>query len=202
MFTKEYLIVDNFHGVGFLWIMQGWRLCAWEVLKEIVPHSLELKERIPYPVRLDEVPCKERLLKEKKGRKSIASVAQLQLELQRWRLQQWCHTQYWITLLPLAMASSSVWLCGCGMWQVGQLQIQLMPKPSRWWRERLVQLPLQRLAGARQQGGREASRQLAQDILSLWSFLLLPPQLVLSYYAAKNRNDVDSDSDSDVAKST
>lgn len=40
------------------------------------------------------------------------------------------------------------------MWQVGQLQIQLMPKPSRWRRERLVQLPLQRLAGARQRGGR------------------------------------------------
>lgn len=116
MLTKEYLIADNFHAVGFLWIMQGWRLSAWEVLKEIVPHSLELKERIPYPVRLDEVPCKERLLKEKKGRKSIASVAQLQLELQRWRLQQWCHTQYWITLLPLAMASSGVWLWHVASW--------------------------------------------------------------------------------------
>lgn len=66
MFTKEYLIADNFQGVGFLWIIQGWRLPAWEVLKEIVPHSLDLKERIPYRLRPDEVPCKERLLKEKK----------------------------------------------------------------------------------------------------------------------------------------
>lgn len=68
--------------------------------------------------------------------------------------------------------ASGVWLCGSGMWQVGQLQIQVMPKPSRWWRERLVQLPLQRLAGARQQGGREASRQLARHFIPLILFIV------------------------------
>lgn len=46
----------------------------------------------------------------------------------------------------------------------------------------------------------ERHRGSSQDILSLWSFLLLPPQLVLSYYAAKNRNDVDSDSEGDVVR--
>lgn len=47
---------------------------------------------------------------------------------------------------------------------------------------------------------KERHRGSSQDILSLWSFLLLPPQLVLSYYAAKNRNDVDSDSEGDVVR--
>lgn len=68
------------------------------------------------------------------------------------------------------MASSGVWLCGCGMWQVGQLQIQLMPQPSRWRRERLVQLPLQRLAGARQQDGSEAAR--ARHFIPLILFIV------------------------------